>query len=120
MSSQDRTPEQRHKRRVDRLQRRVEFLNGRIERKKQIGTTADHDIAEVSALNYAIGALNENQRLRDLIRYCRHELHDEGLITDEEFAALVEVGSESARRLESYDAMRDQIEALHEEMKGKR
>lgn len=57
----------------------------------------------------------ERVRLLDLVRYCRHQLHDEKLITDEEFAALVEVGPESARRLESYDAMREQLAQVTQE-----
>lgn len=49
-------------------------------------------------------------RLYDLVRYARHYLHDDGLITDEEFADLVGTGSESARRLEGYDALRKRVE----------
>lgn len=54
----------------------------------------------------------DNQRLIDLVRYCRHRLHEENLITDEEFADLVKVGSESARRLESYDDLRMRLDRL--------
>ena len=46
------------------------------------------------------------ERLLDLVRYMRAELHDEGLITDEEYATLASVGAGSARRLEGYDALR--------------
>lgn len=56
----------------------------------------------------------DNQRLIDLVRYCRHRLHAENLITDEEFADLVKVGSESARRLENYDWMRARIKELED------
>lgn len=59
--------------------------------------------------------LPDNQRLIDLVRYARGYLHDEGLITNEEYAELVKVGSEAARRLESYDAMREEIERLRKE-----
>lgn len=45
----------------------------------------------------------DNQRLMDLVRFCRHKLYDENLITKEEFVELVSVGSGSARRLEDYD-----------------
>lgn len=44
------------------------------------------------------------QRLYDLVRYCRAELHEEGLITDSEYAEMCAWGSDSARRLEDYDA----------------
>lgn len=47
-----------------------------------------------------------NQRLADLIRYCRSELHEANLITDDEYATIAQRGSESARRLEDYDALR--------------
>jgi hypothetical protein len=60
----------------------------------------------------------EGERLRDLVRYCRAELHDAGLISDEEFADLVKVGSESARRLESYDAMKATNAALAARLEG--
>ena len=43
------------------------------------------------------------QRLYDLVRYCRGELHEEGLITDREYAEMASWGSASARRLEDYD-----------------
>lgn len=64
----------------------------------------------------------DQQRLMDLVRQCRHDLHENALITDEEFAALAMVGAESARRLESYDEVaakltnaRQEVEALREE-----
>lgn len=66
---------------------------------------------------WAIESIIENERLRDLVRYCRHQLHEEGLITDEEFVAMAEVGVESVGRLENYDAMLAQIEELHAELK---
>jgi len=50
----------------------------------------------------------ENLRLLDLVRYQRSELHEAGLITDEEYASLAsEKGSVS--RLESYDTLRDRL-----------
>jgi hypothetical protein len=51
-------------------------------------------------------------RLLDLVRYCRHQLHEEKLITDDEFAQLVNVGSASARRLEAYDALIEETRKL--------
>lgn len=113
-----RTPKQKHLRRIDTLQRRVDFLAERINRAPHL--ERHHDRAEHSAISYAIEALNENERLRDLVRYCRHELLREGLITQEEFTALLDDDGESVRRLENYDAMRDQIEALHEELRGRK
>lgn len=52
-------------------------------------------------------------RAIDLVRYCRVELHSEELITDEEYAALVEDSEAGKRvaRLEGYDAMRKCAEA---------
>ena len=57
----------------------------------------------------------ENERLRDLVRYCRGDLHHEGLITDQEYAALLS-DSEAVSRLEGYDATKQQAreEALEE------
>lgn len=44
------------------------------------------------------------QRLFDLVRHQRAELHDEGLITDEEYAMLAsEQGA--VERLETYDEL---------------
>jgi hypothetical protein len=45
-------------------------------------------------------------RLLDLVRFSRGYLHDAEAISDEEYVALVEVGAQSARRLESYDEMK--------------
>lgn len=58
-------------------------------------------------------------RLWDLVRYVRGELHREGLITDEELAALVQIGSDSARRLENYDALRARVRRLEREVKSR-
>jgi hypothetical protein len=43
----------------------------------------------------------DTQRLWDLVRYQRHELHQAGLITDDEFAELTE-DIASIARLEYY------------------
>jgi hypothetical protein len=50
------------------------------------------------------------QRLYDLVRYCRHYLHDEGLLTNAEYGAIVATGADSARRLEAYDAIQRRAE----------
>lgn len=57
-----------------------------------------------------------NERLSDLARYCRHQLHDERLITDDEFASIVAQGPESARRLEGYDSLRAEVERQAQEI----
>lgn len=50
-----------------------------------------------------------NQRLFDLIRYCRHELHEQKLITDDEYTALaMEAGA--LDRLEDYYELRQRLE----------
>ena len=59
-----------------------------------------------------ITAINTHKRLFDLVRYSRGSLHEEGLITDEEYAWLCSEaplakgrGSPSPRRLEDYDEL---------------
>ena len=44
----------------------------------------------------------DQQRAYDLLRYCRHQLFTDGLITPDEFADLVFMDG-SVKRLESYD-----------------
>lgn len=58
-----------------------------------------------------------NERLLDLVRYQRSELHAANLISDEEYVWLVEQGSASARRLESYDEIREKMRKLEAELK---
>lgn len=53
----------------------------------------------------------QSDRLLDLVRHQRGELYDAGLITDAEYAALSAIGAESARRLETYDELREKLEA---------
>lgn len=62
-----------------------------------------------------------NLRERDLLRYCRGELHVAGLVTDDEYAEMLGWssakaggGSHAARRLEDYDELRAEIDRLHE------
>jgi hypothetical protein len=47
------------------------------------------------------------ERAMDLVRYARHFLHNEGLISDEEYAAIVEdnEGGKRVARLEGYDSL---------------
>jgi hypothetical protein len=63
----------------------------------------------------------EIERLRDLVRYERHALHNSGLISNEEFADLVQVQGAVAR-LEGYDVCRQRAEAAEQraaELAGK-
>jgi len=55
----------------------------------------------------------DNQRQIDLIRYCRAHLHDENLISNEEYAwLLTEENPGAVSRLEQYDALRARIAEL--------
>lgn len=58
----------------------------------------------------------DNQRVIDMLRFCRSELHQAGLITDQEYADIVMIGSESARRLESYDVLRAELSSVRAEL----
>jgi hypothetical protein len=55
-----------------------------------------------------------NQRLFDLVRYCRAELHQQDLITDEEYTLLLAGpdGKCSVSNLESYDDIRAKLTTL--------
>lgn len=57
----------------------------------------------------------QNQRLHDLVRYKRHELFDDGLITDDEFSELVQDHSAVAR-LEGYDKAVANVKARLQEV----
>lgn len=52
------------------------------------------------------------EREMDLIRYCRHLLLDERLITEAEFAALSAIGPDAVQRLEDYDSLRAQLDRV--------
>jgi hypothetical protein len=66
--------------------------------------------------------INTHVRMFDLVRYCRATLHEDGLITDKEYAWLCVApmatspsgGSPSARRLEDYDQLQARIKRLEE------
>ena len=51
-----------------------------------------------------------NQRLWDLVRHQRAELHETDLITDEEYAMLAE-DHPAVARLETYDSLRTRADA---------
>lgn len=55
-----------------------------------------------------------NQRLADLVRYERHTLHETGLISDEEYAEILQ-NPGAVDRLEGYDAAQREIGKLHSE-----
>lgn len=72
-------------------------------------------------------AINTNVRLFDLVRYMRAELHEENLISDEEYAWLCaeasmanspKGGSPSPRRLEDYDGIKQELEATKRKLKA--
>jgi hypothetical protein len=66
--------------------------------------------------------INTHRRLFDLVRNCRAQLHEENLITSEEYAWLCQhtfeddpvSGSPSPRRLEDYDDLREKIRVLEQ------
>lgn len=51
------------------------------------------------------------QRLQDLVRYARSYLHENDLITDDEYAKLASIEGSPAR-LRSYDSMQAEITTL--------
>lgn len=57
-----------------------------------------------------------NQRVIDMLRFCRSELHEAELITNDEYAEIVQLGSASARRLEDYDELRTRLAAAESEL----
>lgn len=72
--------------------------------------------------------INTSYRLFDLVRFMRTELHEQGLINDDEYswlctssmATIKEGGSPSPRRLEEYDdckAERDQLRTEVEQLR---
>jgi hypothetical protein len=74
-----------------------------------------HLPAEAEALQTALkAAQDEQQRAMDLVRYASSYLHEEKLISDDEFATLV-ADSENGQRvtwLEGYDRLMENQEAL--------
>lgn len=57
------------------------------------------------------------ERAMDLVRYKRAELHDDELITNEEYSDLLQIPGAVAR-LESYDVMREKVNALEQRVSG--
>lgn len=68
--------------------------------------------------------INTHVRLWDLVRYVRAELHEDDLITDQEYANLCMgtksdqklPGSPSPRRLEDYDDLQKELAALRQQL----
>lgn len=58
----------------------------------------------------------ENQRQIDLLRYCRSQLHDTGLISDEEYSWLLAEQPGAVNRLETYDRIRARISELESKL----
>src|SRR5579883_2855413 len=63
-------------------------------------------------INQKVAALEaSNERMRDLVRYKRHELFDNDLISREEFASLVSETPGAVVRLEGYDKAKAEFKA---------
>lgn len=58
-------------------------------------------------------AFCDNQRLWDLLRFCRHKLFDENLISPEEFALLV-TDHPAVERLHGYDGVRAELQRVYD------
>ncbi|HLG97103.1 MAG TPA: hypothetical protein VKX49_12390 [Bryobacteraceae bacterium] len=77
----------------------------------------DHDaiVGKIAALE------SSNERMRDLVRYKRHELFNDDLISQEEFSSLVAETPGSVARLEGYDKAKaefnERIAALEAQLK---
>lgn len=63
------------------------------------------------------GKIKCDERLLDLVRYQRQELHQAELITDEEYIQLLQEEG-SRKRLESYDELRERLTTLEANCKN--
>lgn len=78
------------------------------------------EIAELISTNPTLVSMAEqHQRMFDLVRYQRAELHQSDLITDEEYAMLCQEGATgemkgSVQRLETYDQLQTKCAELQE------
>lgn len=59
--------------------------------------------------------LFSNERLFDLVRYCRTELHEANLINDEEYAGIASTGG-SIERIQAYDNLRAENSKLRQQL----
>jgi len=74
-------------------------------------TGFDADAKNVDAAIEHVEELEaETQRLWDLARHCRYELHRDDLITDDEYVTLAQ-NRDAVHRLEDYDAYRKLYDA---------
>lgn len=86
------------------------------EKYKRVPGLHDYN-AELAAKDRTIERVEaESQRAKDLVRFARHFLHDEELISDDEYAAIVQDNENGKRvaRLETYDQLRAKLAALEE------
>lgn len=96
-----------------RLTEERDAARAKADRRGALLDAADRQFRDAVAL---VGeARAEADRLRDLVRHQRGELHDAGLLTDEEYAALA--GDHGAvARLEGYDEVRAESARLTREL----
>jgi hypothetical protein len=87
--------------------RRVEEHDQSTREKYRADLIAEGWIGPVQAERVAASL----QRMTDLVRYARLFLHNEGLITDEEYASIVQDSEGRVARLEGYDAAIKQVAA---------
>ena len=80
-------------------------------------TVLDGYASEVEALEAQLAeAQTSNQRMRDLVRYKRHDLFNDGLIDQSEFASLVAETPGAVDRLEGYDKIKAQLAAANNKL----
>lgn len=87
---------------------KVTDLNSEMIRLHELLAESQRDNAQLRA---------EKQRLFDLVRQQRMELHESGLISDKEYADLA-MAKGSVERLETYDELRSELADLNEWKKG--
>lgn len=98
-------------------------LKGRLDRAEAVNATQERLLRQAieekslvvqqqaPTLLRALQAEAEAVRLRDLVRYCRGELHKQSLITDEEYATLLS-DDQAVARLHTYDDYRHVLEQI--------
>lgn len=100
--------------RITELERQLEQAQARTQQEWRICELVRKDLEEEFQRRTELE--RQLERANDLIRSERHALHDEGLITDDEFAALAADSEQGKRvaRLEGYDAIRRQLAEAQE------
>lgn len=106
---------------VARIQAQAKQLAAEVDelRDREVSVGSMDDFADMAKQLAALREENERlkssrQRLFDLVRHCRIELHDEGLITDEEYAILAD-DPDSLSRLHGYDSLAEELARLRDE-----